>query len=185
MRRFFLIFLALWLILPAFGWRSFSAFGWAEDGGGTISECVDTLTWVDEWWAYTNTYKGFSQTDTSVIVSRGLTANGHHHFFKLDRLFENADSIYIDSIKLKCHPPSFTDADTYLFSLDTLIEDLAHNHEFWSVSKIIITGTNPSFVLHPAVKIRTASKCLLRIWRKTATTNMYEQRIYVFFKKYR
>ncbi|RKZ19706.1 hypothetical protein DRQ17_00575 [bacterium] len=188
MRRFFLIFLALWLILPLFGWRSLSVFGWAKDGGGTISECVDTLTWVDEWWTYTYTYKSFSQTDTSVKIARGLTSNGHYHLFKLGRLFENGDSIYIDSI-LCLYPWSdwsstATDSDTVVFSIDTLKPVDNNNHRFYSLEKVYISASAEKTLRNIGI-IRSPSFAIIRLYRKTGSHNFYHYGFVVFYKKYR
>jgi len=177
------------LILPLFGWRSLSVYAWAKDDGEGSSEsvCVDTLTWVDEWWAYTYTYQGISQTDTSVIISRGLTANGHHHFFKLDRLFENADSIYIDSIQALYHwGGTANDSDTVVFSIDTLKPVNSNNHYFYSVKYTYLqTGTATSTTLTGLGMFRSPSFVILRLYKRTGSHGCFQHGFVVFYKKYR
>ena len=182
MRRFFLIFLAVWLILPLFGWRSLCVFGWAKDGGGTISECVDTLTWVDEWWAYTYTYKGLTQTDTSLVLARGLTSVGQYHFFKLDRLFNGADSIGVDSIKCLFHwGGTANDSDTVIFAIDTLKPINTNNHYFYSLKMTYITGSNHVDMMKDIGNIGSSSFAVIRLYRRTGTHAFYEAGIVVFY----
>jgi len=189
MRRFFQIFWALWLILPLFGWRSFSAFAWATGDGVSISECVDTLTFVDEWYRYTNSYQGLMQSDTAWNISRGLTSNGHYQFFKINRLFENADSIFIDSILFSYHWAGVgapNDSDTVLFSFDTLSPVTSSGHYWYSLKYIYVVETtlNPAVLRNIGI-IKSPSFSVLRIYRRNSEHSLYPHCFIIFYKKYR
>lgn len=148
-------------------------------------ECVDTLTWMDEWFAYF--FGGQASFPVYCRAGRKLNTIGNYQVIKLTKLFLNADSIEIDSIQVSFDwTTTASDTDTVLFSLDTLETPITgHTHDYYRKKYIYITKATTKAVLMDLGTFTNPSFFVIRLHKLNGSTEFIHHYYVVFYKKYR